>query len=254
MTTDDAPVPRKRGRKAVQIEVESTEEEASAGKSKGTREPTYPLTEPAPPTRSSPQQPLSPLLALPRELRDEIYKHILQEDSSTTLKSGSRNLATRCGLVGVNAQLCEEFLDAVLFFAPVITTTVRNHNFAHIVTFLNRLSQAQLARLSSRGASAEEGRNAKATRQIRIVLSYTAGAKDSRAHLNRWLDRFDAPEKRGKEIEFEYAGDGSYQNGGYKQRPRSRAAASVRWNQEASKIAKAARAGRAGADWRYRYR
>lgn len=197
---------------------------------------------------------LPPLLALPRELRDEIYKHVLEQDGSSTLKSGSRNIVTRCGLVGVNSQISDEFIDAVLFYAPVITTTVRNHNFAPVVTFLNRLSQAQLARLSSTGGRPAHqvagAHDAKPKRKMRIILSYSAGAKDSRAHLNRWLDRFDAPAKRGKEIEFEYGCDGTYGNGGYKQRPRTRANASQRWNEEASKIGKAAaRSGRAIGGW-----
>ncbi|KAL5392201.1 hypothetical protein DPSP01_000719 [Paraphaeosphaeria sporulosa] len=250
-TNNDAPTPRKRARKAVTIKVESNEGQPSISKSKGTASPIPSATEPSL-TRPSPQNhPLPPFLALPRELRDEVYKHILSADSSTTLKSGSSNLATRCGLVGVNAQLCEEFLDAVLFHAPVITTTVRNHNFAHVVTFLNRLSSAQLARLSTRpGWGEKEDYSAKPKRQIRIILSYTAGARDTRAHLNRWLDRFDDPDKRGKEIEFEYAGDGSYRNGGYKQRPRTRAMASERWNSEAAKIGKAAAvSGRAYGGW-----
>ena len=196
---------------------------------------------------------MPPFLALPRELRDEIYKHVLEQDNSSTLKSGSgNNIATRCGLAGVNSQISDEFLDAVLFHAPVITATVRNHNFAHIVTFLNRLSKAQLTRLSTRGHQAAEADEARPTRRIRIILSYAAGAKDSRAHLNRWLDRFDAPDKRGKEIEFEYEGDGTYRNGGYKQRPRTRATASQRWNEEATKIGRAAaRSGRAYGGWGY---
>jgi hypothetical protein len=181
---------------------------------------------------------LPPFLALPRELRDEIYKHVLESDNSSRLESGPRNIVTRCGLAGVNRQICDEYIDAVLFHAPVITTTVRNHNFAPVVTFLNRLSEAQLKKLSN-DASQVAGacdRHALPTRRIRIILSYTAGAKDSRAHLNRWLDRFDNPDKRGQEIEFEYVGDGSYCKGGYKQKPRIRAGASERWKAEAKKI------------------
>jgi hypothetical protein len=196
---------------------------------------------------------LPPFLALPRELRDEVYKHVLSSDDSSTLKSGSCNIITRCGLAGVNKQICEEYLDAVLFHAPVITATVRNHNFAPVVTFLNRLSQAQLKRLSNREAPVADADDddARPKRRIRIILSYSAGAKDSRAHLNRWLDRFDNPDKRGKEIEFEYEGDGkTYGNGGYKQRPRGRAYASQRWNEEARKIGEAAK-GRAS--WRSGY-
>lgn len=240
-TSNTTGAPRKRMRKTSETVVEPATENISSGSDVGKVDT---------PSESRPHrvdQPLPPFLALPRELRDEIYRHVLDQDGSTTLKTGSRNIATRCGLVGVNNQICEEFLDAVLLYAPTITTTVKNHNFAHVVTFLNRLSNAQLARLSSRDPQAAD-RGMKRKRKIGIILSYSAGAKDSRAHLNRWLDRFDMPDKRGKEIEFEYTGDGTYDNGGRKQRPYNRTSASERWSEEADKIR---RAGRQRKPWSY---
>ena len=219
---DDAPATRKRARKAV---------------ASGTERKEF-IMEFTPVRPRQHGQTLPSFLALPREMRDEIYKHVLEQDGSSTLKTGSRNIVTRCGLAGVNSQISEEFLDAVFFYAPVITTTVRNHNFAPVVTFLNRLSEAQLNRLSTRGPQAAEADNARPKRKIRIILHYSAGAKNSRAYLNRWLDRFDVPSKRGQEIEFEYECDGSYMNGGYKQRPKSRETASKQWNEEAAKIGK----------------
>jgi hypothetical protein len=248
---DDAPTTRKRARKAITSTKEPSITEASVSKKHDHGR----VNESIPVRSRQHSQTLTPFLALPRELRDEIYKHVITQDGSTTFKSGSRNMLTRCGLVGVNAQISEEFLDALLFHAPIITTTVRNHNFAPVVTFLNRLSTAQLTKLSTRGPQAtsrspSDGDNAKPKRKILIILSYSAGAKDSRAHLNRWLDRFDAPDKRGKEVEFAYDGDGTYRNGGYKQRPRTRETASQRWNEEAEKIGRAAaRSGRAYGGW-----
>ncbi|KAL1796217.1 hypothetical protein ACET3X_004757 [Alternaria dauci] len=238
-TNDDAPAPRKRARKAV---ASATEPHTIKNADEGFNEPN---TDSEPIQSQQDNYTLPPFLALPRELRDEIYKHILNSDKSSKIKSSSRgNIATRCGLVGVNNQISAEFLDAVLFHAPVITTVVRNHNFAPVVTFLNRLSQAQLNRLSAYPKSEAAGTDddddddddGSPKRKIRIILSYTAKAQDSRAHLNRWLDRFDHPGKRGKEIEFEYGNDGTYTNGGYKQRPKLRATASKRWNEEAKKI------------------
>ena len=158
-TRDIAPPPRKRARKA-NISPDT--------------EPCIPNHELAEPVRSQQYDTLPPFLALPRELRDEIYKHVLEQDESSTLKTGrGNNIVTRCGLVGVNNQISEEFLDAVLFHAHVITATVRNHNFAHVVTFLNRLSQAQLARLSAHGPAADEvDDDKKPKRKIRIILYY----------------------------------------------------------------------------------
>ena len=211
--TSNAPAPKKRARKATTSDITPIQ------------------TRPAYDT-------LPPFLALPRELRDEIYKHVLQSDTTSTLKPGALNIITRCGLAGVNRQICDEYIDAVLFHAPVITTIVRNHNFAPVVTFLNRLSQAQLKKLSNDGLEVAGAYDSHAVpmRKIRIILSYTAGAKDSHAQLNRWLDRFDNPDKRGLGIEFEYEGDGTWHKGGYKQRPRPRVGASKRWIAEAGKI------------------
>ena len=237
-TNNNAPAPKKRARKDIAFATSITKRDHAKADE--------PAMDPVPvqPLQDNPTLP--PFLALPRELRDEIYKYVLQQDGSSTLKTGSgNNIATRCGLARVNNQISEEFLDAVLFYAPVITATVRNHNFAHIVTFLNRLSKAQLTRLSTRGPQAGKAIDGRPKRRIKIILSYSAGARDSRAHLNRWLDRFDAPVKRGREIEFEYCGDGSYRNGGYKQRPRPRHGrnASTRWNEEAAKIRRGAISG-----------
>lgn len=216
-----------------------------------------------------------PFLELPRELRDEVYRHIVEADSSaTTLRNQS--LATKCGLVGVNNQVCEEFLDAVLFYAPVIKTTVRNHNFAHVVTFLNRLSEAQFKKFeksSEELAVKEKARREEVSRFrnqryrswhswvhgtqqppqdakkdvsspsepkkriIRITLTYSHTKTSTKAQLNRWLDRFDDPNRRGAEVDFEYVLDReTWGKGGYKQRPRGRVMSGERSSIETRKI------------------
>lgn len=185
-----------------------------------------------------------PFLSLPLELRDEVYRHIITSDGAATSLQ-KQNLVTKTGLVGVNDQICQEFLDALLFHAPVIETTVKNHNFAHVVTFLNRLSEAQFRRISSNpgsdGTSKDEMDTPAGTpRKIRITLVYSATKQSTRAQLSRWLDRFDDPNRRGKEIDFEYVVDfGTYRNGGGKQRPRFRALAGEASNNEAAKILQA---------------
>lgn len=168
-------------------------------------------------------------LALPRELRDEIYKHVLESDSSVTMNQ--RNFITKSGLVGTNSQICSEYLDAVLYYAPVIHTTVRNHNFAHVVTFLNRLSDAQFTRLKS-NATAKSPQ-----RKIWITLTYSHTKQSTKPQLNRWLNRFDDPNRRGAEIEFGYLLDReSWGKGGYKQRPHVRETAGPRSKEEMIKM------------------
>jgi hypothetical protein len=168
-------------------------------------------------------------LALPRELRDEIYKHVLGSESSVTMKQ--RNFITKSGLVGTNSQICEELLDAILMYAPVINTTVRNHNFAHVVTFLNRLSEAQINRFRSSFTAKSYHR------KIRITLTYSPTKQSTRPQLNRWLDRFDDPNRRGAEIQFKYVLDrASWRNGGFKQKLHLRATAGPRSNEEIRKM------------------
>jgi hypothetical protein len=178
-------------------------------------------------------------LALPRELRDEIYKHVLGPDSSVTMKQ--RNFITKSGLVGTNNQICEEFLDAVLIYAPVIKTTVRNHNFAHVVTFLNRLSEAQLKKFKSDAAAGL------CRRKIRITLTYSNTKQSTKPQLNRWLDRFDDPNRRGADIQIEYVLDqASWGDGGYKQKVEGRATSGPRSKEETRKIIAARNANRRG--------
>lgn len=149
----------------------------------------------------------------------------------------NRNFITKSGLIGTNAQIREEFLDAVLFHAPVIHTTVRNHNFAHIVTFLNRLSTAQLRKFAAAATPNSDPTHKARSRKIIITLTYSPTKTSTKSHLTRWLDRFDDPERRGAEIRFEYKLDRkTWRNGGYKQRVTGRAGAGVRSREEAWKI------------------
>ncbi|EME39540.1 hypothetical protein DOTSEDRAFT_66509 [Dothistroma septosporum NZE10] len=193
-----------------------------------------------------------PFLRLPRELRDEIYQYVLLGRSAALSTSKGQSLTTTSPLTAVNEQICEEFNDALLFYSETITTNVRNYSFAHIVTFLNRLSEAQVARLAS--CPSKEASQAtsihKATpspeRTIRITLSFTPKAKNCRTNLNRWLDRFDVEGKRGSEIMFEYDADIQAKDGSYKNRPYRRTTASQRWTEEARKIEEACQAGRRG--------
>lgn len=202
----------------------------------------------SPPASSpAPSIPKSGFLALPRELRDEIYKHVLISGEKRAVTLQNRTFITKSGLIGVNSQIKEEFLDATLFFAPVIHTTVRNHNFAHVVTFLNRLSEVQLNKLAA-AATPNSDLDAKVrSRKIIITLTYSRTKTSTKPQLNRWLDRFDDPKRRGAEVRIEYKLDrDSWGNGGYKQRAHGRATLGPRGQEEVNKILRATREGSRG--------
>ena len=181
--------------------------------------------------------PTSGFLALPRELRDETYRHVLISGPKRAVTLQNRDFITKSGLIGVNSQIKEEFLDAVLFFAPVIHTTVRNHNFAHVVTFLNRLSEAQLHKLAAAATPNSDPEAMVRSRKIIIKLTYSRTKMSTKPQLNRWLDRFDDPKRRGAEVRIEYRLDRtSWRDGGYKQRPGERVSRGLRSQEEVKKI------------------
>lgn len=201
-----------------------------------------PATAPSTPTRG--------FLTLPREVRDEIYKHVLTSGPKRAVTLQNRDFITKSGLIGVNSQIKEEFLDALLFFAPVIHTTVRNHNFAHVVTFLNRLSEAQLHKLAAAATPNSHPEASVRSRKIIITLTYSRTKTSTKPQLNRWLDRFDDPKRRGAEVRIEYRLDrDSWQNGGYKQRPHGRGSAGPRSQEEVKKILEACRSPRWQSWW-----
>ncbi|KAK4615382.1 hypothetical protein CLAFUW4_10478 [Fulvia fulva] len=188
-----------------------------------------------------------PFLCLPRELRDEIYRWVLLGRSASLSSSKDQPLTISSPLTAVCPQICEVFNDALLFHSSTITTIVRNYNFAHVVTFLNRLSEAQMARLRS-----TSGTTSLPDRTVKITLSFTPKAKNCRMNLNRWLDRFDVPEKRGKDVQFEYDAVIRARDGSYKDRPHHRVSASQRWAEEARKVERAGQVYKEGWRWRRR--
>ncbi|KAF1926132.1 uncharacterized protein M421DRAFT_423123 [Didymella exigua CBS 183.55] len=200
-----------------------------------------------PSIETTPSTPSSGFLSLPRELRDEIYKHVLHsvEERAVTLQDG--NLITKSSLIRVNTQIKQEFLDAVLLHAPTIHTTVRNHNFAHVVTFLNQLSDAQMRKLAAASTPSSDSEAKMRSRKIVVTLTYSRTKASTKPQLNRWLDRFDDPRRRGAEVRFEYRLDrGSWRNGGYKQRATGRTSAGPRSREEVRKILDVTRAGSSG--------
>ncbi|KAK3648188.1 hypothetical protein LTR56_007600 [Elasticomyces elasticus] len=136
----------------------------------------------------------SPFLGLPAELRNQIYAFSAQESSAVLIHYARGRLISNSPLMGVNRQVRNEYTSVLYLSAPLITAHVRNFSFDNIVTFLNRLSDHELAALPSQQVPSE--------RQILAKLHIDGPALVER--LDRWLNRCEHPTKKGTSITVSY--------------------------------------------------
>ena len=133
-------------------------------------------------------------LDLPPELRNAIYADAAQDTSvRLSRKSTHRTLTTGSALARVNKQVRDEFLSVAMVTAS-IETTARDFDFRHIVTFLNRLDDAELKTLSSITIPSER----------RVIIGLVLTEADTILYLGRWLNRAAHPTKKGTNLNYEY--------------------------------------------------
>ncbi|KAK5728501.1 hypothetical protein LTR15_001637 [Elasticomyces elasticus] len=96
--------------------------------------------------------------------------------------------------MGVNRQVRNEYTSVLYLTAPLVTARIRSFDFAHVVTFLNRLSNHELAALPSQQVPSE--------RQILAKLHFDGPALTER--LDRWLNRREHPTKKGTSVVVSY--------------------------------------------------
>lgn len=138
-----------------------------------------------------------PLLDLPAELRNNVYARVVEGQPEAYLtKRTSNKLASRSALPRANRQIREEFL-AVLYMTADVVTDVSNFNFAQVITFLNRLRDAELKALPS--SVAQKGRQV--IIRLQIPLHFPGSGN---RNLNRWLNRIQHPTKKGVNVKMSY--------------------------------------------------
>lgn len=142
---------------------------------------------------------LSLLLDLPADIRNIIYAMVLgNTEARLSRNSAKNNLATTSALPRVNKQVRAEFM-AMVWLSADIQTTVLDFDFRHIVTFLNRLSDAELQALPSISVPA--------SRKVKVELSVRLVCPLQPPLLPRWIKRADHPTKKGTGIDFKYTLD-----------------------------------------------
>ncbi|KAF2171377.1 hypothetical protein M409DRAFT_18493 [Zasmidium cellare ATCC 36951] len=141
-------------------------------------------------------------LDLPPELREVVYEKALASEPLAHLSRFTRdkNLLTDCRLVGVSKQVKEEFMKILDLYAPVIRTRVRNFDFGAVIAYLNRISDADVEKLTKDTHAS--------TRMMRIEFDFRRPFPHNFGkHLQRWLNRIRDPARKGTDVAFEYVWD-----------------------------------------------
>ncbi|EME87571.1 uncharacterized protein MYCFIDRAFT_75413 [Pseudocercospora fijiensis CIRAD86] len=137
-------------------------------------------TSDASPPQAAEQERKTGFLDLAPELREMIYDSVL-EICPTAFSKRAKHLTSTAGLARVNKQIRSEFLARALTNAPILKTTVCNFDFSHVVTFLNKLPESDLADLES-----DEPQ-----RTMLIELKFPGPYFADLKLLKRWLNRAD---------------------------------------------------------------
>ncbi|KAI7279205.1 hypothetical protein KC345_g5467 [Hortaea werneckii] len=138
---------------------------------------------------------ISLFLDLPLELRDIIYLMLLRERSPLRLSTWRKPLLTTSALVRVNKQVRSEYLNTASLYGN-IKTNVRDFNFHHIISFLNRVPEPKTPSFSADHAP----------KSRTISIYFLSGAKwnEGLPHLRRWYNRLNHPTKHGFNAGFQY--------------------------------------------------
>lgn len=95
-----------------------------------------------------------------------------------------------------------EFSSVLMTHVPTIQTTVRNYNFGHIITYINRLSENELKKITADSSSTDSGL-AKRTVDLNLVFEWPLSSGNHQ-HLQLWVNRMDHPTKKGTNVDFQY--------------------------------------------------
>lgn len=131
---------------------------------------------------------------LPGELRNVVYQ-VIAETQTATLDG--RTFKDDSGLLHRDSPLREEYLPVLLLHAAEIKTFVEDFDFRHIVTFINRLSNAEVTTLAETARPKQ--------RSLNIKLFIYSDAVKNEYLLRRWLNRRRSTTKKGTTLNTSYS-------------------------------------------------
>ncbi|KAI5370352.1 hypothetical protein Slin14017_G012310 [Septoria linicola] len=143
------------------------------------------------------------LLGLPAELRDHIFRFVIEGKIAYLHPKSRGRLAIDSALPRVNRQVRKEFLGIVYQSAP-IEVQVKTLGFRHLVTFLNSLTTTQHWSFI-KNASSNAARVLDIKFELADIPADCAEETWDRDYLfTRWLKRLADPNKRALEIATKY--------------------------------------------------
>ena len=150
------------------------------------------------------EPPRSALLELPLELLQNILSYICKDDTGRLHPRNKGRLGTAHPVSLTNKTLRHEYI-ACLLREGDIEAYVLDFDFRYLVTFFNKLSDAQLRMLERKKAS-NAARPQQALRELHIALDFTPscpGLLDS--YLLRWTKRMEHQSKKGTKVATSYS-------------------------------------------------
>lgn len=139
------------------------------------------------------------LFDLSAELRNVVYEKIAEEQSAE-IRSSKSLLVDKSGMLKIGDKLRDEYLPILLLHASKISVALMMFDFGKLITFLNRLSDAEVCALPS------VSKPAKRNSEISLTLCWNR-CQSSEKGLKRWLNRAGHPTKKGTMIEALYSFD-----------------------------------------------
>lgn len=131
---------------------------------------------------------------MPAELRNIVYADVASDATISLGKDGSLTENSNIRLAG--PQLRGEYDPILLVCAKEVKTEVHEYEFRHIVTFINRLSTAELNSMPNI--------NSTPARRIEVTMFFCRMNFPDGYFLRRWLNRANSTTKKGTELDFTY--------------------------------------------------
>ncbi|KAF2484447.1 hypothetical protein BDY17DRAFT_295643 [Neohortaea acidophila] len=121
----------------------------------------------------------------PPELRNLIYEYISLDSGACILSSNDGRPSSPAPLSLTSRTVYEEYQSVLYNSAPCLTAHVRDFDFAHVIQFLDNLSERE-ARNNARNDLLGSG-NLLMRRHLTIVLSLTDKCRQHLDQLHAWL-------------------------------------------------------------------
>ncbi|KAK5134452.1 hypothetical protein LTR08_006499 [Meristemomyces frigidus] len=138
----------------------------------------------------------SPFFELPAELRNEVYEYVALSAGAQLRPRFRGRLISATALCRVSKQVRKEYEAALYVSASRITAHVRNFDFGHLVTYLNKLTGRELSALPML--------NIPSQRTLEVHVYITQSCSTNPEGLRKWLRRCLHSTKKGTKMDVQY--------------------------------------------------